>query len=119
VYQSPLANASPGQTYYKVFSGGGAIFGPGKATKILEVTDGTSNTILAVEGGEPVIWTKPDDIPFDPKKKLPDLSLMGNRQINVLLADGSVKNINLDAVSEKTLKAAITMADGDVLGPDW
>jgi prepilin-type processing-associated H-X9-DG protein len=115
LYQSPLAIAPPGQTYYKVFSGGGAIFEPGKKTRMTEIRDGISNTILAVEGGDSVIWTKPDDIPFDPKKPLPNLSLMGNRRINIAMADGSVRNIDLDRVSEKTLKALITMAGGEAI----
>jgi prepilin-type processing-associated H-X9-DG protein len=80
-----------------------------------EIRDGISNTILAVEGGDSVIWTKPDDIPFDPKKPLPNLSLMGNRRINIAMADGSVRNIDLDRVSEKTLKALITMAGGEAI----
>jgi hypothetical protein len=115
-YQSPLAIAPPGQTYYKVFSGDEAIFGPGKKTSIPQIRDGIVNTILAVEGGEPVIWTKPDDIPFDPKMPLPDLSLIGNRRINIVMADGSTRNIDLDRVSEKTLKALITMAGGEKIG---
>jgi hypothetical protein len=113
VYQSPLAVAPPGQTYYKVFSGGGAMFGPGQRTRLADITNGTSQTILAVEGGSPVIWTKPDDIPFDPKKTIPDLSLQGRRQINVLMADGAVQNIDLDMIPEKKLKAMINMAGGD------
>lgn len=119
IYASPNAIAPPGQTFYKVFSGNGAIFGPGKKTKILEVTDGISSTILAIEGGDPVIWTKPEDISFDPKQALPPLSLMGKRQINVLLADASVRVIDLNRVSQKTLKAAIGMNEGEELGADW
>jgi hypothetical protein len=119
IYECPRAAAPPGQTYYKVFSGGGAIFGPGKKSSINFIPDGTANTILIVEGGEPVIWTKPDDIEFDPAKPVPNLGLPGIRQINVAMANGSIHTIDLDRISEKTLKNAIMMADGEVLGSDW
>ncbi|MBX9582899.1 MAG: DUF1559 domain-containing protein [Gemmataceae bacterium] len=121
VYLTPRAPAEPGMTYYKVFVGGGAAFDPDpkKARNLAGFTDGLSNTILVAEGGEPVVWTKPDDFAFDPKGPLPDLTLAGSRVINVLLADGSVRTVNLDFASEKTLKLAIQAADGMVLPADW
>ena len=39
----------------------------------MHITDGTSNTFGVVEAGPPVAWTKPADIPFDPKKPFPKL----------------------------------------------
>jgi hypothetical protein len=119
VYRCPLATAPPGQTYYKVFSGGGAVFEPGRQMRVSDIRDGLYNTILAVEGGDPVIWTKPDDIPFDPVKPLPNLSLQRNRRIRVLMAYGPIRIIDLDRVSEKTLKAAITRNGNEILGEDW
>jgi hypothetical protein len=119
LYASPSAPTEPGKTYCKVFVGGGAMFSDLRQFNLVNITDGTSNTIMAIEGGAPVIWTKPDDIPYDPAKPLPDLKLLGNSRIQVLMADGSVRMIDLGRISEKTLRAAITAADGDVLGDDW
>ena len=78
---SPQADPAtpPGMTHYKVFSGPGAAFEKGKKFKITDFPDGTSNTILVVEAGDPVAWAKPGDIPFDPKKPLPKLALPGVR----------------------------------------
>ena len=111
----------PGVTYYKVFVGGGAAFDPDpKKVRHFELfTDGVSNTVLVAEGGEPVPWTKPDDFAFDPKGPLPDLSRAGRRVISVLMADGSVRTVDLDRVSEKTLKLVIQAADGQVIPGDW
>lgn len=113
-YVSPLAAAPPGETFYQSFVGKGAFFEPGKTLKIFDITDGTSNTIMAIEGGKPVIWTKPDDIPFngkiDPKSlMLPDQPF----GINVLMADGSSRFINLNSISAAKLSAAITRAGGE------
>jgi hypothetical protein len=120
VYMTPRAPAEPGMTYYKVFVGGGAAFTAGREARFpASFPDGMSNTILVAEGGDPVVWTKPDDFAFDPKGPLPDLTLAGNRVVNVLLADGSVRTLNLDFVSEKTIKLAVQAADGLPLPADW
>jgi hypothetical protein len=119
VYSVPGSPLPSGQTYYKVFSGDQAIFGPGKKTKPLDISDGTLNTILVVEGGKPVTWTEPEDIPFDPAKPLPDLSLDGKKIIQVVMAEATVRTIDLNKVSEKTLKALITMNAKDTPGKDW
>ena len=37
----------------------------------------------------------------------------------MLLGDGSVRAVNVKAISEKTLKAAFTRGGGEVLGADW
>src|SRR5262245_41268665 len=76
------AEVANGLTYYRAFSGAGTILPPppagaGKAgqmapgVKIVAITDGTSNTVMAAEAAEPVIWTKPDELEYDPKKPLP------------------------------------------------
>src|SRR5205814_5360868 len=83
------------------------------------IPDGSSNTIMIVEGGDPVIWTKPDDIEYDPKKPLPNLGLPGTDVISVVMGDGSVHSINLKTISEKTIRNAMTADDGEPLGADW
>ena len=80
--------------------------------------DGTSNTIMVAEAGDPVIWTKPDDLEYDPNKPLPKLGSRPGQPFLVALADGSVRSISR-AMTEKTLRAAITAAGNETLGPDW
>ncbi|MCE9563036.1 MAG: DUF1559 domain-containing protein [Planctomycetes bacterium] len=123
VYASPTAPATPGLTYYKVFYGPGAAFTEDgqnvNFTNLNTISDGTSNTIMTIEAGAPVTWTKPDDIAFDIKKPLPPLSLNGNPRVIVGMFDGSVRTVDLSKVKPDTMKAAITPAGGEPLGSDW
>ncbi len=106
-----------GLTYYQGFVGEKAFLdGKGRKTKPAAITDGTANTGLVFEAGEPVIWTKPQDVPFDESKPLPKLGGMFDGESHVLLCDGSVKALR-KRPDEKELKKLITPAGGELL--DW
>jgi prepilin-type processing-associated H-X9-DG protein len=119
IYISPRFEhgAKDGKTTYKAFVGGGAMFDWNKASRFVDISDGTSNTLMAVEGGEPVIWTKPDDIEFDAAKDAPNIAPAqpGIPGVNVLFGDGSVRYIQLATLKPATLKAYITRAGGEVI----
>ncbi len=84
--------------------------------KIQNFTDGTSNTILAVEAHRDaaVIWTKPDDLVVDFKNPLKNLksALVGG--FHILLCDGSVRFVS-DNIDVATLKALFTRAGGEAI----
>ena len=125
--QMPKIFASPrvkvkeaGHTVYQGFSGPGALFEKGiKPLKFADITDGTSNTIFSIEASVAVPWTKPIDVPFDPKQDLPDLGKAYNGIPLAGLLDGSIRALDLGKVSPKTLKAAIGRNDAITMGPDW
>jgi hypothetical protein len=127
VYSVPRPDGTPSSrstpSYY-VFSGETTALGspwvPGgknaEAT-IARMTDGLSNTILAVEWQGNVSWTKPDDIPFDPNAAIPAMGGFWPDGFNALLADGSVRAFNKQ-IDPNTLKALITRAGGEVISFD-
>jgi hypothetical protein len=81
-------------------------------------TDGTSNTILIAEAGDPVPWSAPGDLHFDPNGPLPKLGGPSGGNFTVALGDGSTRYISR-SISQTTLRAAITANGGEVLGRDW
>lgn len=107
-------------THYQVFVGNGAAFDLKKGYNIpRDFPDGTSNTILIAEAANAVPWTKPEDVPFDPRQ--PMLPLMSDRfraGFHVALGDGSIRMV-VPQISEATFKAAITRKGGEKMGPDW
>jgi prepilin-type processing-associated H-X9-DG protein len=123
--QMPKTYAMPGSpkgttdTHYLCFVGPGAFFEGKKGLKFPgEFVDGTSNTIMTVEAAKGVPWTKPEDLPFDPKGELPKLGGQFPGGFNVGMCDGSVRFLS-NKISKETLKAAITRNGGEVLGPDF
>ena len=94
-YASPLVMDPPGKTRYKTFIGKGAMFERGQKITLTNITDGTSNTIMVAGGGQPVDWTKPEDIPFTGKIDPKSLMLPGRTGINVAMGDGSVRWVDL------------------------
>jgi prepilin-type processing-associated H-X9-DG protein len=127
VYLRPgEVNDGSGKTHYQVFVGAGTIFDdrslpkkpqmagtPEGGIRIVEITDGSSMTILVAEGKNAVPWTKPEDLPFDPKGPLPELGGASPRGFNVAFADGSVRFFDQN-IPEATLKAMITRNGGEM-----
>jgi hypothetical protein len=103
-------------TYFQVFVGKDAPFkdDPRKHVRITDFKDGTANTLLVVEAGEPVPWTKPADLSFDLKGPLPKLDGPFKDGFNAVFADGSVFFLRR-SLKEETLRALITPAGGELI----
>ena len=80
--------------------------------------DGTANTLLLVEAGEPVLWTKPEDLPYDPAGPLPPLRGLFKDGFRACTADGKPVFIRYDT-PEDVLRAAITRGGGERLPNAW
>jgi hypothetical protein len=106
-----------GKTTYLVPVGEHMIFtGTEKAISIRDVTDGTSNTIILVDGDDDhaVVWTKPDDLKIDQQK--PEAGLRKHPSGGYLtgFADGSVHFLAAK-IDAKTLYALFTRDGGEVV----
>jgi len=94
VFASPrVALKRKGYTVYQGISGEGACFRPGKpGLRVgLDFPDGASRTLMVVEASAAVPWSKPADVPFDPKRGLPELGKAFGQRPLALTADGGAR----------------------------
>ncbi len=118
VYRSPLSKSNdPGKTNYVLPVGPGTVFGGKEAPKFSDIKDGVSNTIMAVEVDDEhaVIWSKPDDLPYDPKDPLKGFRGMKEGFV-ALFCDCSVHFLRL-TIEPNSLRALFSAAAGD--SADW
>jgi serine/threonine protein kinase len=105
---------SSGMTYFRVFTGPQTLFPPGERLRRDDIQDITGQTITIVEAADPVPWTKPDELEYDPAAPLPALGGHYGDSFLALFADERVRwlpaNINPD-----TLRALITPRGGEKL----
>jgi hypothetical protein len=119
LYAPVRVKAKAGDTFYQVFVGGDdALFGGKKKPKIPQsIPDGTYFTGMIFEAGEPVVWSKPADLPFDAKKPLPKLGGLFDGECHVAMADGSVRLLKKNP-DEQHMKYLIMPNDGMVVDFD-
>lgn len=102
-------------TRIRCFYDNGAVFETrGRGIRFTDVTDGTSNTIFCVDGGEKVTWTRFQEYKFDPQGQLPPLGRPDKDGYNVVLCDGSVRWVK-KSVDPAVVKAMITRHGGEVV----
>ena len=121
-YAAPGSKKSkipPHHTVFHVFVGKGTAFEGREGVRFPgSFLDGASQTILLIEAGEPVPWTMPEELVYDPNGPLPELRSLFKDGFRVGMGDGSMHYVRKN-ISEATLRAAITRNGNDVLGPDW
>ena len=109
----------PTKTTLMVFFGNGALYDEDqKGHRFGEIRDGMSKTIMVVEAGpdKAVPWTKPDDLPFEPKNPKAALGTIKEDFLITLMGDGSVLKLPMD-IADEEFRALITRAGGEDVDP--
>jgi hypothetical protein len=106
------------ETFYRGFIGGGAFFEGVHGIKIADIMDGTVNTLMVVEAGEPVAWTKPEELLIEGGSSLPRLGGQFEDGFHALTCDGWVRFLAKE-IDADLLRWAITRNDGEVIKLDW
>ena len=89
-----------------------------RKTSFQNITDGTSNTIMVVEAdpAEAMVWTRPDDLPFDPQQPMAGLGGLQKTGFNTLFCDGSVHFI-ASTIDPEVLRCLFNPRDGKPIPP--
>jgi beta-lactamase regulating signal transducer with metallopeptidase domain len=113
VFRDPVEpDSSQASSYFAVVGPTALFSGKKEGTKMIEITDGTSNTLMLVEAKRDIPWTKPEDIPYGKDHPSPKL---GGHYPSVFigaLADGSVR-IFSDKLPEDLLRVLLTRDGGE------
>ena len=128
VYRCPMESADAareGKTRYVAPRGPNTFLRGAEPISIKEITDGTSNTIAFIDGGDDraVTWTKPDDWDVSPAATDPFRGIFEAHRsrrrhgTTVAMADGSVRFFT-DRIKPETLRALLTIAGGEVISPE-
>jgi hypothetical protein len=124
IYAPPgIKTKEPNTTFYQGFVGPNTAFelrpnGGAKpfgaiGLRMVEFPDGTSNVWLVAEAAEPVPWSKPADMKYEPKGPLPKLGGLFSGGFHVAFADGWVRYYPRP-LADETMHIVITRNNGMV-----
>lgn len=114
IYRHPSSAPGSTETSYAILTGEQTMFPPSKPSKLAEITDGTSNTIMTVETKSSIPWTKPEDLDYASDKPLPVLGGFADEGFHAGFADGSVRFMSR-STKELMLRALFSARGGEVV----
>ncbi len=115
VYRSPESmSPKKGITSFLLPVGEATVFPGQRGVAFSEISDGPHRTILVLlaDDEHATVWTKPADLPFDPKQPLAGLSGPFEREVLAAFCDGSVRPLRRPLDADR-MRALFTRNGGD------
>jgi hypothetical protein len=116
VYRCPSSPLEGPRTTYLMPHGKGLVLEGKEGIPFGRITDGTSKTIALVEvkDADAVVWTKPEDLEWDPKNPIALLGSYHPGSFHVAFVDGSIHLISKD-IGLDVLKSLFTRNGGEIV----
>jgi uncharacterized protein (TIGR03067 family) len=76
----------PGMTFFQVFTGEATLFHGTLGVSLTRQLQSDGPAMMIVEAREPVIWTKPQDLPYDARKPLPKLGRLSDEGFHAAMS---------------------------------
>jgi len=111
-----VSNLPPNHTTFMVVVGPTTPFGPNRFSSTADIIDGTTNTIMVVEGNKSVHWMEPSDLDMAQmtfRFGVSDEDLAGHHSQRsvVLMMDGTVETLDAN-IEPGSLKGLLQHRDG-------
>jgi Protein of unknown function (DUF1559) len=122
-YAPPGTDGKAGLTYYRSIGGPNTVLPPVKrgtpgqpaiGVSMIQIPDGTANTMIVLEAGQPIEWTRPDDLEYVPGKPLPAVGGLFGDGLHIATADGFARFLAKKSVTPELIKGLITVNGGEV-----
>jgi tRNA A-37 threonylcarbamoyl transferase component Bud32 len=111
VFRAPIdSSPNPTKTFYQVFVGKGTLFEGRSGLPVEMIPNAGEKTLLIVEGGGVVPWTKPQDLEYDPGKPIPKLFGNDPEGFSAVFYNSGTRFIK-NTIDEKTLRALISRTE--------
>jgi len=117
VYGAPQSNANSRDACYFVLTGPTTVLSGNEGNGFIDIRDGFFNTLLVAEAKRDIPWTKPQDIPYDASKPVPNLGGFDPGGFHTAFADGSA-HLLPKSCDKKGLRALFTKQGGERVDRD-
>src|SRR5207302_1531561 len=114
VYHHPNDAADSTQSAYYVVVGAATAFPPKGFTRLADITDGPSRTLMVVESRSKEPWTKPVDVSYSEAATVPLFGGFTRDGFLCVTCDGAVHFVS-HRVSADNLRAFLTRNKSDVV----